>query len=76
MGSVITVCPTSHDRLPCGLTEVFGLACRFDYIREHREAGINVIFANPSKKVVRQLEKAKLVAHIGAPPPPFPGLHA
>jgi sulfate transporter 4 len=38
----------------------------FDYVREHRERGITVIFANPSKKVVRQLEDARLVQHIGA----------
>ncbi len=42
------------------------MRCRFDYILEHRNDGITVIFANPSKKVVRQLEEAKLVAHIGA----------
>ena len=44
--------------------------CRFDYILEHRNDGIIVIFANPSKKVVRQLEEAKLVAHIGDPAVP------
>ena len=42
------------------------MCCRFDYVREHRERGITVIFANPSKKVVRQLEDARLVQHIGA----------
>lgn len=40
---------------------------RFDYVREHRAQGITVIFANPSKKVVRQLEDARLVQHIGEP---------
>lgn len=40
--------------------------CRFDYVREHRDDGVTVIFANPSKKVVRQLENARLVQHIGA----------
>lgn len=42
------------------------LCRRFDYVREHRERGVTVIFANPSKKVVRQLEDARLVQHIGA----------
>jgi len=44
---------------------------RFDYIRAHRAADINIIFANPSKKVVRQLEEARLVQHVGAPCPPL-----
>mmetsp|Transcript_17379 Transcript_17379/g.52010 ORF Transcript_17379/g.52010 Transcript_17379/m.52010 type:complete len:696 (+) Transcript_17379:162-2249(+) len=49
------------------VSEIDGTAVHFwfDYIREHRSAGVNIIFANPSKKVVRQLEEAKLVAHIG-----------
>lgn len=38
----------------------------FDYIKEHRDDGITTIFANPSKMVVKQLEEADLVAHIGS----------
>jgi sulfate transporter 4 len=49
------------------VAEIDGTAVHywFDYVREHRTQDITVILANPSKKVVRQLEEARLVQHIG-----------
>ena len=59
--------PSAVSRLGARASDRSSVACcRFDYVREHRERGITVIFANPSKKVVRQLEDARLVQHIGA----------